>query len=48
MELGWDATMNVIANGTDLEELQKIVKDTQTAVDKILDDSEMFIDEKSV
>ena len=48
MELAWDNSLTGIAEDTELEELQKIVKDTQKAVDKTLDDSEKFIDEKSV
>ena len=48
MELDWDASMKEITDNTTLEELEKVVKETQTAVDKTLDDSERFIDEKSV
>ena len=48
MELAWDNSMTGITDNAELEMLQKIVKDTQTAVNKALDDSERFIDEKSV
>ena len=48
MELDWDASMKEITDDTTLEELEKVVKETQTAVDKTLDDSERFIDDKSV
>ena len=48
MELDWDASMKEITDDTTLEELEKVVKETQTAVDKTLDDSGRFIDEKSV
>ena len=48
MELDWDASMKEINDSTTFEELEKVMKETQTAVDKTLDDSERFIDEKSV
>ena len=48
MELDWDASMKEINDSTTFEELEKVMKETQTAVDKTLDDSERFIDDKSV
>ena len=48
MELDWDASMKEITDDTTLEELQKVVKESETAVDKTLDDSRKFIDDKSV
>ena len=48
LELAWDNSMTGITDNTELEVLQKIVKDTQMAVEKALDDSEKFIDAKSV
>ena len=48
METGWDTTMKDITDAQDFEELQTVVTETQTAVDKTLEDSERFIDEKSV
>ena len=48
MELGWDNTMTGIADGTDLTDLEKIVKETKVTMDKTLDDSRRLIYEKSV
>ena len=48
MELDWDASMKEITDDTTLEELQKVVKESEAAVDKTLDDSRKFIDDKSV
>ena len=48
MELDWDASMKEVTDAQDFEELQKVVKESETAVDKTLDDSRKFIDDKSV
>ena len=37
MELDWDASMKEITDSTTFEELEKVVKETQTAVDKTLE-----------
>ena len=48
MELDWDASMKEITDAQDFEELQKVLKESESAVDKTLDDSRKFIDDKSV